>query len=160
MVADVLNRLRSFTDVFPEGEGPAFSPPASADSIQAFESAVGFPLPAELREFLTQCDAVVAMDVHNGYWIGGTTGLTRSVSRGDFPRRIDSGGEPVAVAPIATDGGGNAFLLTPPDGRVWRWDHETGRVSAVAGSFVAFLERVAQDWERAASGDANWKYLV
>jgi hypothetical protein len=142
MVADVLKHLRSLADAFAEEERPTFSPPASADSIQAFESAVGFPLPAELREFLTRCDAVVAMDVHNGYWIGGTSGLTRSVSRGDFPRRIESGGELVAVAPIATDGGGNAFLLTAHDGRVWRWDHETGTLAAVAGSFVAFLERV------------------
>jgi hypothetical protein len=160
MVADALNRLRRFTEVFPEGEGPAFSPPASADSIQAFESALGFPLPPDLREFLTLCDAVVAMDIHNGYWIGGTTGLTRSIGRGDFPGIIDSGGERVPVAPIATDGGGNAFLLTASDGRVWRWDHETGGVSPVAGSFVAFLERVAEDWERAAAGDADWTYLV
>ena len=160
MMADVLNRLRSLADLFPEGEGPTFSPPASADAIQAFESALGFPLPAELREFLAQCDAVVAMDVHNGYWIGGTAGLARSVSRGDFPGSMDSGGERITVMPIATDGGGNAFLLTPADGRVWRWDHETGTLSAIAGSFAAFLERVAQDWERGASGDADWEYLV
>jgi hypothetical protein len=100
------------------------------------------------------------MDVHNGYWIGGTTALTRSVSRGDFPRTIESGGETVSVAPIATDGGGNAFLVTAHDGQVWRWDHETGTLAAVAVSFGAFLERVARDWERAASGDANWEYLV
>jgi hypothetical protein len=43
---------------------------------------------------------------------------------------------------------------------VWRWDHETGTLAAVAVSFGAFLERVARDWERAASGDANWEYLV
>lgn len=160
MVADVLNRLRGLADLFPEGEGPTFSPPASADAIEALESALGFPLPAELREFLAQCDAIVAMDVHNGYWIGGTAELARSVGRGDFPGSMDSGGERITVMPIATDGGGNAFLLTPADGRVWRWDHETGTPSAVADSFVGFLERVAQDWERAASGDADWEYLV
>jgi cell wall assembly regulator SMI1 len=160
MVADILNRLRALANLFPDGEGPTFSPPASADEIEAFESAVRLPLPAELREFLAQCDAIVAMDVHNGYWIGGTAELARSVVRGDFSGTMDSGGERITVMPIATDGGGNAFFLTQADGRVWRWDHETGTLSAVADSFVGFLERVAQDWERAASGDADWEYLV
>ena len=143
MVADVLNRLRGLADLFPEGEGPTFSPPASADALEAFESAVGLALPAELREFLAHCDAIVAMDVHNGYWIGGTAGLARSAARGDFPETMDSGGERITVMPVATDGGGNAFFLIPADGRVWRWDHETGTLSAVADSFVGFLERVA-----------------
>jgi cell wall assembly regulator SMI1 len=159
MMADVLNRLRSLADLFPEGEGPTFSPPASADAIQAFGSALGFPLPAELREFLAQCDAVVAMDVHNGYWIGGCrVGSQREPRR--FSRKHGYRRGTHHVMPIATDRGGNAFLLTPADGRVWRWDHETGTLSAIAGSFAAFLERVAQDWERAASGDADWECLV
>jgi len=155
MVADILNHLRSLADAFPEGDRPTFSPPAPAASIRAFEVAVGFPLPAELRDFLSLCDAVVAMDVHNGYWLGGSAVLTRGVSLGYFPRSVEVGGEPVAVAPVGTDGGGNAFLVTAGDGRVWRWDHETGGVAAVAGSFAAFLRRVAEDWEHAAAGDAD-----
>lgn len=160
MVADILNDLRNLADAFSEGERPTFRPPASTVSIQAFEATLGFPLPNELREFLSQCDAVVAMDVHNGYWLGGSAELTRSVSRGDFPRSIKVGEEFVAVAPVGTDGGGNAFLLTAGDGKVWRWDHENGSLAEVAGSFVALLMRVAEDWEQAAAGVKSWKYLV
>jgi hypothetical protein len=71
-------------------------------------------------------DAVVGMSVHNGYWLGGIERLMRSACRGDFPRNVEN--EP--AIPVATDGGGNAFLLAA-DGQVWRWDHE--RQSCGAG---------------------------
>ena len=99
------------------------------------------PLPSDLRAFLTACRAVVAMSVHNGYWVGDVESLARLVGRNDFPRLV--AWEP--AVPVATDGGGNAFLLTS-SGRVWRWDHETDNMREVAASFADFLERIADDW--------------
>ena len=91
------------------------------------------------------------MSVHNGYWLGGVGRL----SLADFPRA--AGGEP--VAPVATDGGGNAFLLSA-GGRVWRWDHETGSVSKVAASFAGFLEQVSADWAAYVADTPGWRFLV
>src|SRR5262249_37744503 len=141
-----LARLRELALAIPRPgcdweERPRFEPPASPEEVAAFERAVGFPLPADLRVFLAECGAVVGMSVHNGYWVGGVERLTRSLGRGDFPPPVS--GEP--AAPVATDGSGNAFLLSA-SGRVWRRDHETGGASEVAGSFADFLERVAADW--------------
>lgn len=145
MVKASLARLRELARAIPRPgcdweERPRFEPPPSAEQVDAFERAAGFALPADLRTFLTDCGAVIEMSVHNGYWVGGVEGLARCIGRGDFPRSV--AGEP--VAPVATDGGGNAFLLSS-SGRVWRWDHETGNLSEVASSFAGFMERVASD---------------
>ena len=106
--------------------------------MAAFERAAGFPLPTDLRTFLADCEAVVALD--QGIWIGGVEQLIRSTGE-DFPRSV--AGE--LAVPVATDGGGNAFLLSS-SGRVWHWNHETDRVTEVSASFADFLERVAADW--------------
>jgi len=70
------------------------------------------------------------------------------------------------VLPIGADGGGNLFLMDRASnalGAVWKWDHEfqprfdgvaREGLSYVAGSFVEFLERVAEDWEHFLAGDA------
>jgi SMI1 / KNR4 family (SUKH-1) len=126
----------------------------------AFEQALGLRLPDEVREFLLSCDAIVAMNVWNGYWIGGTANLTRSVLREDFPSEFLLCGRSIHLAPIATDGGGNAFLVDMDDGGVFYWEHEEGSVSRVVDSFTAFLERVAEDWKHASMNDKDWRYLV
>ena len=64
-----------------------------------------------------------------------------------------------AAIPVATDGGGNAFLLSA-SGVVWQWNHETGEVENVAPSFGAFLERVAEDWAAYISDEPDWRFLV
>ena len=92
------------------------------------------------------------MDVHNGYWLGD---VKRLIERGSFPRVAD--GE--SAIPVATDGGGNAFLLGA-SGKVWRWDHETDRLQFVAASFDAFLERVADDWAAYIAEQPGWSFLV
>ena len=155
-----LDKLRNLADSFSQNERPTFTPPSSADAIQAFESVLGFRLPSQLLQFLSTYDAIIAMNVHNGYWIGGLFELTRSVGRDDFPRSIMVGREPHTIIPVATDGGGNAFLLSVDDGRIWRWDHETGNTTNVANSFVAFLRQVAEDWDHAIFNDEDWEYLV
>jgi cell wall assembly regulator SMI1 len=135
-------RLRELAQTMPRPgcdweDRPRFDPPASRDAIGALERVAGFPLPTDLRAFFALTDAVVGISIHNGYWLGGAENL----ARGDFPRV--AAGEP--AVPVATDGGGNAFLLSA-SGRVWRWDHERGNETKVAESFTEFLERVAADW--------------
>jgi hypothetical protein len=136
-------------------ERPSFDPPASAQSVAELERIAEFAFPADFRAFLSHTNAIVGMSVHNGYWIGGVEQLLRPEDRGEFPRMVDA--EP--VIPVATDGGGNAFLLGA-GGSVWRWDHETGKVVQVAGSFNAFLEQVTADWAAYIANTPNWRFLV
>jgi len=157
VVETSLARLRELALALPrpgcEWESrPTFDPPATPEAIAAFELAVGFPLPADFRAFLASAGAVIGMCVHNGYWLGGVEQLARLVEVGSLPREV--AGE--LVAPVATDGGGNSFLLCS-GGRVLRWGHDTGVVSAVAGSFAAFLERVADDWAAYVAGTPDWR---
>jgi hypothetical protein len=160
MVKASLARLRELALAIPRPgcdweERPRFEPPPSPEQVAAYERAAGFALPGDLRAFLTDCGAVIGMSVHNGYWVGGVEALTRSIVDGDYPRSV--AGEP--AAPVATDGGGNAFLLSST-GRVWRWDHETGSLSEVAGSFEGFLERVVTDWAAYVTDTPGWRFLV
>lgn len=136
-------------------ERPRFDPPASPESLAVFERAAGFPMPADLRAFFAQTAAIAGMSVHNGYWLGGIEQLVRSIECGDFPRAAEN----ELTAPIATDGGGNGFLLSV-SGRVWRWDHETGQISQLAATFNEFLARVVADWEAYIGDTAGWRFLT
>lgn len=160
MVDESLARLRELARALPRPgceweEQPRFEPPALPEQVAAFERTAGFPLPTDLCAFLAACGAVVGMSVHNGYWIGGVEQLARSLERGDFPRVVS--GE--SAVPVATDGAGNAFLLSA-SGRVWRWERETSDVAEVAGAFAAFLARVADDWTAYLEDTPDWEYLV
>jgi hypothetical protein len=161
MSVDVsLARLRELALAIPRPgchweERPRFDPSATPESLAEFERLAGFALPGDLRTFLEQTDAIAGMSVHNGYWIGSTEQLARSMEAGTFPRKVN--GE--QAIPVATDGGGNAFLLGE-SGRVWRWDHETDKVNIIAESFDAFLERVADDWAAYVSERKDWRFLV
>lgn len=95
------------------------------------------------------------MSVHNGYQFGPMERLVHHVDSGELPRQTPDG---VGIT-VAFDGGGNAFLLSA-NGRVWRWHHETGNMSAVAVSFTAFLERVVADWTAYIYDTPGWKFLV
>ena len=131
---------------------PQFEPPATPQAIVELERLAGFALPEDLRAFLGQTESIVAMSFHNGYWLGG---INKLIDGDSFPRVAD--GE--AAIPVATDGGGNAFLLGA-SGRVWRWNHETDRLNLVVASFGAFLERVAEDWSAYVSEKPGWRFLV
>jgi hypothetical protein len=160
VVTTSLARLRELALALPRPgceweERPTFEPPTSSEMVAAFEQVAGFPLPADFRVFLALTGAVVGMSVHNGYWIGGVERLARCIEAEGFPREV--AGE--MAAPIATDGGGNGFLLSA-SGRVWRWDHETGVVSPVVASFTEFLARVAADWQAYVDDSPGWQFLA
>jgi cell wall assembly regulator SMI1 len=156
-VATSVARLRELALAFPRPgcaweERPRFEAPATPQGIAELERVAGFGLPADLRAFLEQTDSVIAMSVHNGYWLGG---IMQLVNRDALPRVV--AGE--AAIPVATDGGGNAFLLSS-SGAIWRWDHETGNAKVVATSFGAFLERVVEDWAAYIDEQPGWRFLV
>jgi len=125
-------------------ETPTFGPPATEQSLAKLERVAGFILPAAVRTFFTLNDSIIGMSVHNG-----------SAERGDFPRTVSS----QKAIPIATDGGGNAFVLAE-NGSVWRWDHESERVVQVSSSFEVFLERVTADWAAFVAGTPDWTFLM
>ena len=133
---------------------------ASAESVRSLENELGLGLPDDLVEFFLLCDAIIAMSVWNGYWIGDLKKITIPAFRDFFPTTVDGSSGPEPTIPIATDGGGNAFLVSLTNGSVWSWPRETGAVSIIARSFKHFLERVVADWEHAIINDGNWKYLV
>jgi hypothetical protein len=109
-IEDALARLRDAVECLLESERPRFHGAASAQQIDALETALGNRIPDDSRRLLQICDVIEAMDVHNGYWIGGAEPLARSVARRDFPHMISDGSTSASAIPIATDGGGNAFL--------------------------------------------------
>lgn len=151
-----LIRLRELALTVPRSdckweEQPQFAPPATPQSIVKIESLAGFVLPNEFRTFLEQTNAVIGMSIHNGYWIGDVERLASD----SFPRVIHN----ESVLPIATDGGGNAFLLSC-NGYIWQWNHETGNVVQVATSFNAFLEQVVADWEAYLADTPDWDFLM
>jgi hypothetical protein len=155
-----LSRLRELSLALPRPgceweERPQFKPPASPEAVAAFEGAAGFPLPDDLRRFFWHTEAVVALSVHNGYWIGDIAHLIGAIEWQDFPQSV--GGKP--AIPVSTDGGGNAFLLSA-SGQVWCWKHETGMVQQVAESFDQFLARIVADWEAYLNNTPGWQFLV
>jgi SMI1 / KNR4 family (SUKH-1) len=159
-VTTTLARLRELALALPRPgceweRRPTFDPPATPQSVADFEHLAGFAFPADFRAFFAETNAVVGMSIHNGYYLGDAKGPARSLHRKDFPSIVK--GE--RVAPVATDGGGNAFLLSAI-GHVWRWDHETDKVEMIAESFESFLEKVADDWAAYVSDKPGWRFLV
>jgi len=151
-IGKAVKALAALAAACPPDVAPRFEPPASPAELADLEDAVGAALLPALVDLLRTTRAIVAMGIHNGYWIGGPMQLARSIRRRDFPAEIDAGGTRARALPFATDGGGNAFMLVP-DCSVWRWDHETGACTLVAGDLAAFLEAVAADWRRHVDGD-------
>jgi len=159
-IDDALARLRDAAERLLESERPRFSSAASAQQIDVLETALGHRIPDDFRRLLQICDSIVAMEVHNGYWIGGSEALAEGLARGYFPRLISDGSTSTPASPIATDGGGNTFLARIVDSSVWRLDHETGNVELVAPSIDGFLQRVTEDWVHFAADDHEWHYVV
>jgi len=155
----IVARLRSLGEQLPAEKRPAFLPGAPEDAIAALEECLPAPLPPDFTRFLRACGGIQAMDIWNGYWIGGVPELTRSIKRYDYPSTVEENNGATPVLPIATDGGGNAFLMSLSDETIWKWDHETGNVTAVADDFGDFLQHVIEDWEYYLANDDAWDYL-
>jgi len=156
----LVNRLRELTLAMPRPEcdweeRPRFDPPTSSEALDGFKSLAGFHIGDGIREFFHQTDGITALSIHNGYWLGGIGRLKRMLERNDVPRCVKDD----SAIPIATDGGGNAFLLTA-NGRIYRWDHATHEVKQIATSFSEFLARVVADWEAYLANAPGWPYLV
>lgn len=139
---------------------PEFLPAPDAAEVAAAEVMVGEPLPPDLLEFLRISGGVVGMSIHNGYCLCGAKQVADIRTDGCPPNVVRGPNGDERVVPIAWDGGGNAFLLSPSTQYVWRWDHETNVSKEVASSFTEFLERVVLDWEAYVSDRPGWRFLV
>lgn len=159
-IEGVVQRLVDLGHRYPPDVAPLFEGPAAPGELTDLEKALGEAIPAAFLRLLQTTRAIVAMDIHNGCWIGGPVQLARSIRRGDFPGSLRAEGRDERALPIATDGGGNAFLLVIRLGSVWRWDRGTGAVAYVSPDLTEFLARVAADWQHELEGDATWSYLV
>jgi len=157
---DVLARLRAIAGNLPHDERPIFSPAPPAEAITSLQACVHLPIQDDFISFLKECDAIIAMSIWNGYWVGGVSTLARSIRRKDYPSQLSRKWGQPDVMPVATDGGGNAFLMCLKDGSIWKWDHETGDCTTVARDFISFLIRIAEDWEHYLAGDRSWNYLA
>lgn len=145
---EAVERLRTLAARLPAHQQPRFGTGAQLDQIEKLEKSLGAPLPADFREFLLTWDEVVAMEVHNGYWIGGIRMLLRS------------GESSYGSVVVATDGAGNAFVMgLTGSPAVWKRERDSGGRRRVADSFTHFLSIVADDWEHFAANDTAWHYL-
>src|SRR4051794_26118193 len=75
-VPTTMARLRELALAWPRAgcdweDRPRFEPPGTPQSIIELERMAGFALPEDLQAFLKQTESIVAMSVHNGYWLGG-----------------------------------------------------------------------------------------
>lgn len=154
-VASALRRLRALAESFPTPEMPWEDRPVFLPPLDARRLADLAALPPELLEFFALCGRVRAGNIRNGYDVGDWGAVQRDPANG-LPLTIDR--EPVFA--VGFDGGGNAFLHSLADGRVWRWDHETGATAPVADSFAQLLHRIADDWEHHLADDREWVYLA
>jgi hypothetical protein len=157
-IEDAVGELHRSAVLLAEYEAPRFASAASQSELDALGRSLDLALPPDLLELLRLHRAIVAMDVRNGYWIGASE--TGALVLPNQPREALLNNELIAVVPVATDGGGNAFVQSLRDGTIWRLDHETAVCAMVGAHLPAFLLRVAEDWMHASHGDTDWRYLV
>jgi hypothetical protein len=140
---------------------PEFLPPPKPAEFELIMKSFAETLPDDLLAFFELSGGIVGMTVHNGYRLCGMSDVAKN-RQGDGcpPSEIATGDGIERVLTVALDGGGNAFLISPRSGAVWRWDHETGATARVAASFTAFLQQVVADWTAYVHGFTTWKYLV
>ena len=166
-IRDSLDRLREVAKAIPRPgcdweTPPEFLPAPTREQWESTKRSLAVPLPGDLSEYLALSGGIRGMSVHNGYHICGASDIVKMNSTSDVwpPSEVSTGActEPVLI--VALDGGGNAFLFSPRSENVWRWDHETGKMTTVAESFAGFLHRVAEDWTAYVQDREQWTYLV
>jgi hypothetical protein len=153
-------------------EAATFQSGTSASRLEAISAMVVEPLPDDYRYFLAQCAGFSGMDFHNGYVVHTPEEVVRVLGQGGAPKNVKTADVAIPVLPVASDGGGNVFLLQlRPPCAVLRWDHELGgedavsagdpSLRAVADSFASFLERIRDDWRHFLGPDpASWTYIT
>ena len=152
-----LARLQAIAATLPECSRPTFSSPSTQTQLEAFAESITHPLPSNVCDFLAVHDSISAPDIHNGYFIGDSSVLTRSIQRGDFPAANGS----TSVFPIGSDGGGNAFVTPSHDnGPVWKWRHDIGDFAELSDTFLGFLDRIADDFDAYSRGDERWDFIA
>lgn len=157
-IQSAVRQLLEAAALFEHEGAPRFAPGASPSELDDLAATAGVDLAHDFRGLLRLHRAIVAMDIHNGYWIGASATGPLVLAQG--PRAATCGDAMLSVFPVASDGGGNLFLrpLTTP--AIWRWDHETGNTQQVAETLAEFLRVVAEDWACVARGDEARAYLV
>jgi hypothetical protein len=157
-IESAIRELHRSAALFAGNDAPRFAPPASQADVEELGRALRRPVPQDVSELLRRHRAIVAMDVHNGYWIGGSETGTLALANQPSEALLDS--ERVEVVPVATDGGGNTFVRSGLDGTIWRQDREKSSYRRIAHDLANFLRRVAEDWVHASQNDPAWRYLV
>ena len=154
-------------------EEATFESGAAPSRIESVAAVVGEPLPVDYRYFLSQCAGFTGMDFHNGYAVHTPEEVVRLFREAGAPRQVLTDRGAVPVLPVASDGGGNVFLLKLRMPHVvLRWDHEIGETGAalppghpgfreVADGFVVLLERIRADWSHFLGPDPEaWTYIT
>jgi hypothetical protein len=155
-----MRQIINLINEFSPPERPEIGRPNDEKIVAAFEQTLSEKLPKDFIAFLCDYDSIVAMDIWNGYWIGGLTSIKQMMEQKSFPSRCTEASKSYHLIPIATDGGGNGFLMAlGQNNLVWKWWHETEQMDLVAKSFSDFLERVKTDWEHFLRKDYAWQYL-
>src|SRR5689334_22300763 len=157
-IQSAVRRLLETGALFDDEDAPRFAPPALPSELDDLAAAAKVDLPADFIELLSIHRAIVAMNIHNGYWIGASASVPLVLAQG--PSTATCGAGRVPVVPVASDGGGNLFLRPLTMSSFWRWAHETGATHLVAEGLAEFLRIVVEDWEHAARGDEARAYLV
>jgi hypothetical protein len=157
-IQSTVRRLHEAAALFDDQDAPQFAAPASPSELSDLAATANVELPDDFIEFLSLHRAIVAMNIHNGYWIGASS--SGPLVLADGPSTATCGTARPSVFPIASDGGGNLFLWPLTMSSIWRWNHDTGVTHQVAEGFVEFLQIVVEDWEHAARGDQAHGYLV
>jgi SMI1 / KNR4 family (SUKH-1) len=146
-------------------EEPA--PPATEEQIRETEQAVGRPLPAELKQLLTEqnggylepnyLDDDVSM---RALFSAGATPVEHLREIASVKAAMSPGGDydyelPGPVIPIGEDEFGNLICLRldgeDDDGSVWFWDHEVPpgeeAMTRLADDFSAFMQALRPENE-------------
>jgi hypothetical protein len=117
--------------------------PASGGDMDAVERYAGFALPAEYRQFVHRYGSAI-VGPYAVYGVGRSEAMgmneTSVVEVTERFRSKDWPGTQDALV-VAIDHTGNAFTIES-DGRVRRYDHNSGQSEDVASSFEEFVLKI------------------
>ena len=118
-ISEAVGLLHETAALLGEETAPEFCRPATKSGLDSLARSSKRALSADPRAFLSLHRAIVAMDVFNGYWLGASKSGRLVLPSTPTAAKLTSDAEP--VIPVATDGGGNAFVQSVQSGSIWRW---------------------------------------